>query len=227
MNCPYIETCKKYRLKDCSLIANNFCMKLFKINQLQDLALLTEKQKQPIQLRLDADKKDLEAFQKLKYIENNIIDFIDKGENLYLYSKNTGNGKTSWGIKILNSYFSKIWFNTELVCKGLFINVPKFLISLKDNISQKSEYISHIKENVLNANLIIWDDIATKGFTQFEMENVLNIINNRIDSNKSNIYTSNLMGEELRESIGDRLYSRIYNNSQLIELVGVDKRGIR
>ena len=128
---------------------------------------------------------------------------------------------------MINSYFDKIWYKAELSCKALFINVPKFFISLRDNISKKSEYVEHIKENVLSADIIVWDDIATKGFTQFEMENILNIIDNRLVANKSNIYTSNLIGDELKEAIGDRLYSRIFNKSEVLEFVGADKRGLR
>ena len=58
------------------------------------------------------------------------------------------------------------------------------------------------------------------------MENLLSIIDYRLNSSKSNIYTSNLFGKELSESLGDRLYSRIINLSEVIEFVGQDKRGL-
>jgi hypothetical protein len=41
-----------------------------------------------------------------------------------------------------------------------------------------------------------------------------------------NIYTSNLKGRELANSIGDRLYSRVTGNVIDIEFHGKDKRGI-
>ena len=145
---------------------------------------------------------------------------------MYIFSKNTGNGKSSWMLRLLNAYFNKIWYKSDIVCRGMFINVPKFLISLRDNISQKSEYIQRIKENALTADVIIWDDIATKGFTTFEMENIYNIINNRLDEGKANFYTSNLIGQALLDAMGDRLYSRVMNASEIIEFVGKDKRGI-
>ena len=108
----------------------------------------------------------------------------------------------------------------------LFINVPRFLLSLKDNISEKSDYVQHIKENVLTCDLVIWDEIGTKSLSTFEHENVLNLVNARIDSGKSNIYTSNLTNDELHTAVGDRLYSRIVELSSDIELVGSDKRGL-
>ena len=111
-------------------------------------------------------------------------------------------------------------------CKALFINVPKFLLSLKDNISNKNEYIEHIKNNVLEADLVVWDEVGTKGLTQFEHENLLSLINTRIDMGKSNIYTSNVDGDTLRSLLGDRLYSRIISYSDDIEFQGKDLRGV-
>lgn len=127
---------------------------------------------------------------------------------------------------MIEAYFNEIWPNAALKCKALFINVPRFLLALKDNISEHSDYINHIKANVLNADIVIWDEVGVKSLTVFEHENLLNLINTRLDENKSNIYTSNLNPDELREKVGDRLYSRIVNNSINIELFGQDKRGL-
>lgn len=59
------------------------------------------------------------------------------------------------------------------------------------------------------------------------MENLFNFIDNRLNSGKANIYTSNLIGDHLKESVGDRLYSRIINSSEIIQFIGKDKRGIK
>jgi DNA replication protein DnaC len=109
----------------------------------------------------------------------------------------------------------------------LFINVPRFLLSLKDSISTHNDYVEHIKKNILNVDLVVWDELGIKNATQFEHEHLLNLINTRIDYNKSNIYTSNLSSDELKERLGDRLHSRIVNLSTDIELFGSDKRGTK
>ena len=229
-NCDQLNKCKKYN--ECLCPINNpnveqFCVKWFKINSLQDEALLEDKQKQNIPLVLDEDGSDRNAYLRLKDIQSQIESFVSQGGNLFIWSPITGNGKSAWSVKLLNTYINKIWHKSDLKCRCLFINVPKLLISLRDNISQKSDYVSHIKENVLNADVIVWDDIATKGFTTFEMENLFNFIDNRLNSGKANIYTSNLIGDSLKESVGDRLYSRIFNSSEIIQFVGKDKRGIK
>ena len=228
-SCNYTNNCKKYREGTCPIINKNieqFCLKWFKIDELQNEALLTEKQKIPIKFKLDKDKTDKVAFDRLKEIRNNIVEFVNQGKNLYIYSHYTGNSKTYWSISLLRAYFEAIWYKTGLKCRGLFINVPKYFISLKDSFNNYSDYINHIKQNVLTADLVVWDDIATKGFTEFEMESLLNIINNRVDAGKANIYTSNLAGEELKQAMGDRLYSRVANMSEMIIFRSTDKRGI-
>lgn len=228
-SCIYTEKCKKYKENNCPIINKDieqFCIKWFKINELQNLALLTDKQKQPIKMLLDKNKTDKKAFDRLKVIENDIARFVNEGGNLYIYSPIVGNGKSHWALKLLRAYFEAIWYKTDIKCRGLFINVPKYFISLKDSFNVQSDYIDHIKTNVLFADLVIWDDIATKGFTEFEMESLLNIINNRVDAGKANIYTSNLAGEDLKQAMGDRLYSRIANMSETIVFKSTDKRGI-
>jgi len=203
-------------------------MKYYKINTLYDLALIPLNKRTHVNLRIDDDGRDEEAFTKLKEIENNIVDFIKSGKSLFLYSPITGNGKTLWTLRMVEAYFNKIWLKSELKCKVLFISVPRFLLELKSNISEKSEYVEHINENVLDCDLVIWDDIATKLGTEFELSHLLSIIDTRINNGKSNMFTSNLSGVELNKALGDRLYSRIQNYSDVvIELQGKDKRGIK
>ena len=50
-----------------------------------------------------------------------------------------------------------------------------------------NNYIEHIKENILDADLVVWDEIGTKAVTQFEHEHLLSLINNRIEYNKAQI----------------------------------------
>lgn len=210
--------------RDC----DTFCMRYYKLNILYDNALVPLNKRTHMKLRVDDDGSDIDAFTTLKYIEDNIVDFISNGKNLFLYSNNVGNGKTSWTLRMIESYFNKIWHKCDLTTKVLFISVPRFLLELKSNISKESEYIKHIQENILDCDLVVWDDIATKLGTEFELSNLLSIIDTRINNGKSNMYTSNLYSVELSKALGDRLYSRIVNYSDaIIELKGRDKRGIK
>jgi DNA replication protein DnaC len=155
-----------------------------------------------------------------------IEDIVKAGKNIYIHSSSCGNGKTSWALRIVESYFDKIWYSSEMECRALFISVPQFLLALKANIAEKNDYVQYIKDNVLTADIIIWDDIATKDSTVFEAENLLSMIDSRINAGKTNIFTSNLTDEEIHKALGDRLASRICNLSYNVELHGLDKRGL-
>jgi DNA replication protein DnaC len=210
--------------KDCD---KEFCIRKYKMDSLYSAALITDSQKQHISLKIDPDGTDLAEFQQLVEIEKNIETFIKEGKNLYLHSSNCGNGKSSWSLRLAEAYLNKIWARSKVECRVLFISVPRFLLALKDNISAKSTYVEYIKENVLKADLVIWDDIAAKMGSEFELTHLLNIIDNRIALNKSNIYTSNLNRQQLYTALGERLTSRIANMSIDIELHGADKRFLK
>lgn len=220
-DCWLKDNCKQLHCNDA-----NGCLILFKLDYLYNEANISLKLRKNIVLRTDADGTDLAEFRQLKEIQDNIIEFIEAGKQLYIHSKQAGNGKSSWALRLLQTYFNKIWFKTDLKCRALFINVPLFLLKLKDNISNKSEYIEHIKANVYDCDLVIWDDIGTKNSTVYEGEHLLSIIESRISSGKTNIFTSNLNDKELHEALGDRLASRICNAGINIEFHGGDKRGL-
>ena len=220
IKCWLEDQCNK---KDC----DKFCLRKFKLDYLYNQSLLSYEQRKKIGLRIDNNSLlDKPVFDRLRNVELNIVDFIINGNNLYLWSHITGNGKTAWSIRLMQDYFNKIWPSSDLSCRALFINVPKFFLALKDNISEKSEYIAQIKSNVLKADLVVWDEVALKTLTPFEMENLLSLINNRIDLGKANVYTSNISPSELLNLVGDRLYSRIINKSEILEFREKDKRKI-
>lgn len=227
-NCYLRDMCWKFQNTDQSCRETDiFCPRLFRMNYLFDQSLMSVKQRQHKPLRLDSDGTDKQEFNKLKSIEENIEKFVETGTNLYIHSPISGNGKTEWALRLLQSYVSKIWFKSDLRCRVLFINVPRYLISLKESITTPSEYVDHVKKHIFDADIVVFDEIGIKAATTFEFENLLNFINTRIDLGKSNIYTSNLTAQELNERLGSRLYSRILNMSVDIEFKGADKRGLQ
>ena len=111
IDCWVRERCKK--AVDCD---GESCIKLFKINELCNLAMLTDDQRRKKKLWLDGNGIDKDAFTFLKSVEDNVEKFVNSGDNLYIYSYITGNGKTAWALRILNSYIEKIWYKSDIVC---------------------------------------------------------------------------------------------------------------
>ena len=214
--CWYLPICDKQK-------CNDFCIRHYKMSTLVNMSLLEGKQRYSIPLT--PDKCDYDAFVRLRDIKNNIGKFVADGKNLLIYSKNTGNGKTEYSKKLLLSYLDSVWSTSDFVPRALFISMPKFITAMKENISKPNEYYQYINENIYKVDLVVWDEINYKEWTQFEQDYMLNVLSDRIAVGKSNIYTTNYSLEEIEKRLGTRLASRIIGASECIEFKGADKRG--
>lgn len=223
-SCWYKDHCQK---KFCGPgHEKDFCKRNYVMNQLADFALLQGKQRYPAKLQVPRD--DAEAYRRLVNIQSNIGEFVQTSQNLLIYSKNTGNGKTEWAKKLLLSYLDSIWPVTAIECRALFVSMPSFLPSAKDSVNGRKEVFSlydYVKSVCDTADLIVWDEISYKQWTDFEIAEMQRIIDRRIQLGLSNIYTSNYTAEELSGLLDTRLASRIVGASNKVEFVSGDKRG--
>lgn len=216
--CDFFTECNH---RDCEA---GFCLKKYKLDSLFDLAQLAAGQRKHTVLRVDADGTDLEEFKRLAAMLDRVEEFVERGTNLYLHSLNCGNGKSTTAIRFIQAYLKKIWHVTDLRCRALFINVPRFVLAMRDNISKPNEYFQQVIASAEDADLVVWDDIATKVATQFEIDRLLPIIDTRLASGKANIFTSNLGRDGMEKALDPRLVSRICSTAIDIELKGADKR---
>ena len=182
---------------------------------------LPEAKQRPIKLR--PESCDIEAFNELsefrRYIDFNVVN----GNNLYLCSKYTGNGKTSWAIKILQTYLNIGCEGNYEHLLGMFVSTPQLLLKLKD-FDNPLPY--SYKSQLTNVDLVVWDDIAVSGMSNFDYTQLFTYIDSRLLSEKANIFTSNCSTrDELEKVIGNKLASRIWDTSKVITLFGKDRRG--
>lgn len=205
----------------CNLECPNTCLRYLEMRFLLNSSGIP-KSKQRIN-KLIASPLDYKAYEALSNIRENIVDFTKTGKQLYIYSDNCGNGKTTWSIKLMLQYFNEVWAGNGFIVRGLFINVPMFIMSLKNNISNKDENLSKILELIPKVDLVVWDDIATDYLTPYEHGMLLSYIDQRNLSDKSNIFTGNVKPDMLVSKVGERLSSRI-KSGILIELKGGDAR---
>ena len=221
--CWYHRVCSLYKSAQC----NQRCVRYVEMYNLFNTSNLPEKMWKPITMSLDETDPDYDAYLQLNEIKNDVVNFVKQGKNLYIYSKRTGNGKTSWAIKIMHNYFNKIWNGNALRKRAIFIHVPSFLRavseSYKKDIDPKFE---ELKVRLSNDDLVIWDDIASTQLTPSDYKYLLSFIDQRVLEGKSNIYTGNLGEEDLANSLGQRLKSRVYDSSIQIVFRGKDKRGL-
>lgn len=169
------------------------------------------------------DDEEEEVFGKLTKLKNNIPTIVKNGQNIYIASSITGNGKTSWAIKILLRYFDQIWAGNGLRTRGLFVHVPTLLLQLKNFDAPLSKgYLDHLKE----CDLVVWDDIGGMQMSNYDYSQLLALIDYRSLAGKSNIFTSNIVSKkDLAEQVGAKIASRIYNSkTYVIIMTGRDRR---
>ena len=124
----------------------------------------------------------------------------------------------------MTSYFDKIWYKSNFDCQALFVSVPRYLLALKASISGKNEYADTVNKYILEADLVVWDDIGIKSLTDFEHDYLYSYINDRVFNGKSNIFTTNGTLDTLPDILGPRLYSRVCKDCTVIEFKTGDSR---
>lgn len=212
-DCWYKEVCQD----DCYMCTTYLEMKWQMTN-----SGLPAKLQRPIEMYLtNGNKCDRDSYKRLAEIRKNIVDFVKDGKNLYICGR-SGNGKTSWAVRLLQSYFHhKAPGNYENL-QGMFISTSDFLFKLKDfNNALPKEYRDH----VMTVPIVIWDDICGSCMSKYDYMQFFTYINGRTLAGFTNVFTSNITSrQEVNELLGERLMSRIYDASEIIELKGGDMR---
>lgn len=219
--CWYLGYCKMQETAECGPT----CIRYMEMDYLMFMSNLPLRRQYPNQLF--ASKEDIDSFVRLKEVGDNIVDFVDNGENLYIYSDNFGNGKTSWSIRLMLKYFNKVWLGNGFKRRGIFIHVPTFMTLLKQSISKKDPYFEKLKEDLMMVDIVVWDDIAATKLSDYDHTNLLTYIDQRVFNYKSNIYTGNLGESAVINALGNRLASRVWNQSEKVRFVGYDRRGVK
>jgi DNA replication protein DnaC len=139
-----------------------------------------------------------------------------------------GVGKTHLAVSLLKRVIS------EKGDRGLFYDFRDLLREIQSSwnpVSQTSEL--DILRPVLEADLLVLDELGANKPTDWVRDTMSHIINCRYNDRKLTIFTSNYLdnpvrqGEEsLTDRIGTRLRSRLYEMCKVIEIQGEDFRRI-
>ena len=211
-NCWYKDVCQNECL--------NTCIRYLEMKYLIEQSHIPKSKQYPVILQAGVDYN---AFCDLANIKDDIVAFVKEGCNLYITSNCTGNGKTTWAIKLMLKYFDNIWAGNGLRVRGVFVHVPTLLNQLKNfNQPLSEEY----KQNLLECDLVVWDDIASTDMSAYDHSQLLSYVDQRIFNEKANIFTGNLSEfDTLAKAVGEKLASRIYRTGTVIEFKGKDRRG--
>jgi len=120
----------------------------------------------------------------------------------------------------------------------IFGDVPSLLEDLRSSYDAKNDLkITKLMDDLAESDLLVLDDLGTESPTEWAVEKLYLIINERYNTNKPLIVTSNFKLGEIAERLnkpknssqsksvtGDRIVSRLAQMCKRIELTGEDRR---
>ena len=136
-----------------------------------------------------------------------------------LFMGGPGLGKTHLSLAIANVVINKGYE----VCYGTSQNICD---DLQSEQFGRTDNIYYTKQQVLDADLLILDDLGCEVNNQYSTAILYNIINSRILSKKPTIISTNYLLKTLEEKYGKRITSRINGEYIPFYLLGNDIRAI-
>ena len=210
-NCMYKSICGDINTENCNAVCERFMITDFLLHH----SNIPVKQRQRI--KFENRDKDIQAYNTLYGIRNNIVEFVNNGENIYIYSDITRNGKTSWAISLMLKYFDRIWQGNGFKIRGVFVSVPIFLLNCKNAISKPDNSFEQFKQTLRDADLVIWDNIATTNLSNYDSNLLYAYISERLINKKSNIFTGYLDEYHSYQCLGEILAPCIWENGDSIQ----------
>jgi DNA replication protein DnaC len=176
------------------------------------------------------DSYDLPSgYPGMKQVKYTLKDYVDRYpvvDSGLLLLGNCGVGKTHLAVSILKQVIM------EKGDSGIFYDFRDLLRDIQsswNSVSQSTEL--EVLRPVLDANILVLDELGANKPTDWVRDTIAYIINWRYNEKKVTIFTSNYLdrpaklGEEtLTDRIGMRLRSRLYEMCREIEIQGEDFR---
>ncbi|MBQ5590103.1 MAG: ATP-binding protein [Clostridia bacterium] len=144
-------------------------------------------------------------------------EFKSDSESLLFFGK-TGLGKTHLSLSIANEVIKKGYNVVYGPISRIMGNIEKEHFSDNDRTTLM---------NILDCDLLIFDDLGTEFTTSFIASTIFDIVNSRILNKKPTIINTNLDFEEIKQRYSDRIVSRIAGNYRMLQFFGEDIRFIK
>jgi DNA replication protein DnaC len=143
---------------------------------------------------------------------------LDEGRGLWLFG-DTGTGKTTLAMLVSRTAI-------ESGRTVAIYSLPKLLARIRrtyDSEPGGDSYLSFF-ERLTSVDLLHIDDLGAEKRTDWVMEQLYALINERYESQRSIMVTTNLPHEELEDQVGQRTISRLTQVCDEVPLYGTDRR---
>lgn len=160
----------------------------------------------------NSQRKNMEKI--YEFIRGSYLANFDTDNTNLLFYGESGNGKTflSWCIA------------KELLDKGYLViyKTSNDLIRDLREITFNNNYV--LEDLLINCDLLIIDDLGAEQVTDFSSNELFNLINKKLLSNKKMIISTNLNLPDIEKSYTTRVYSRLVGNFTFFKFYGNDVR---
>ena len=165
--------------------------------------------------------RDLEtktAVSKVREFIDDLDDRLETGSGLWLFG-DTGTGKTTLAMLVSKAAL-------ETGHSVAIYSLPKLLARIRrtyDSEPGGDSYLSFF-ERLTSVDLLHIDDLGAEKRSDWVLEQLYALINERYETQQSVLVTTNLPHEQLEEQIGARTVSRLSQICDEVPLFGNDRR---
>jgi DNA replication protein DnaC len=164
----------------------------------------------------DMQKKG--AVNKVRAFVDELDSNLAQGQGLWLFG-DTGTGKTTLAMLVSKAAL-------EAGRTVAIYSLPKLLARIRrtyDSEPGGDSYLSFF-ERLTSVDLLHIDDLGAEKRSDWVLEQLYALINERYESRRSMIITTNLEHEALEEQIGPRTVSRLSEICEEVDVFGEDQR---
>lgn len=162
-----------------------------------------------------------EAVRQARLYVDNFDKFREKGIGFVFYGA-FGTGKTMTACAILNELVERV--------EGRYVTLWSLIKIVKD--SQQYGASEEKVRALIDVPLLVIDEIGVQQGNSFEENTLMQVLDERVSSNRPTIYVTNLYPDSkdesrtdtIRAKIGQRLFNRIFGKSWFIQFKGESQR---
>jgi DNA replication protein DnaC len=158
------------------------------------------------------------AVNKVRAFADELDANLEQGQGLWLFG-DTGTGKTTLAMLVSKAAL-------EAGRTVAIYSLPKLLARIRrtyDSEPGGDSYLSFF-ERLTSVDLLHIDDLGAEKRSDWVLEQLYALINERYESQRSMIITTNLEHQALEEQIGPRTVSRLSEMCEEVDVFGEDQR---
>ena len=219
--------------KDEGFLDNSYCncfrKELIKLTFAEsNLASLSDSSFSDFSLSWYSDKSENGEVSPRENMERVLSECIKFTENF----KSTNDNLLLTGPSGLGKTFLSSCIASKLINEGVNViyQSSSVVFSLLDRVKfgkNMTESDSYTAERLLDADLLILDDLGTEFITEFSVSELFRILNTRILTGKKTVINTNLSLPDLKKIYSERILSRIIGNFVILKFYGKDIRFLK